>query len=212
MTDGNNFHFTFNFHAPVGQQISHVDKLEAHFDKDMSMQVVDANAMTNVHEEEPLRNYIFHERMFNTNERLVRLRNTIASAIDMGEESALYGIPQEKRIHPNARNEWYYIVKAIEESEISKPFAITHFVEQMMEWYPHLFPSALGEEREFVKRRLSKAISEEKGLWKHGKMKEVISLGDMWAKRNLLALDPAKMERIYAIAYKGLYQNLKNLK
>ena len=47
MTDGNNFHFTFNFHAPVGQQISHVDKLEAHFDKDMSMQVVDANAMTN---------------------------------------------------------------------------------------------------------------------------------------------------------------------
>ena len=53
MSDGNNFHFTFNFHGPVGQQISHVDKLEAHFDKDMSMQVVDANAMTNSNDEEP---------------------------------------------------------------------------------------------------------------------------------------------------------------
>ena len=33
--------FTFNFNAPVGQNIAHVDKLEAHFDKDMTMQVVD---------------------------------------------------------------------------------------------------------------------------------------------------------------------------
>ena len=44
MSDGNNFHFTFNFHGPVGQQIAHVDKLEAHFDKDMTMQVVDTAA------------------------------------------------------------------------------------------------------------------------------------------------------------------------
>ena len=56
MTDGNNFHFTFNFHAPVGQQISHVEKLEAHFDKDMSMQVIDTGAVMNADEdeEEPL--------------------------------------------------------------------------------------------------------------------------------------------------------------
>lgn len=30
---------TFNFYAPIGQQIAHVDKIEAHFDKDMGMQV-----------------------------------------------------------------------------------------------------------------------------------------------------------------------------
>ena len=47
MSNGNNIHFTFNFHAPVGQQIAHVDKLETHFDKDMSMQVVDTDAMMN---------------------------------------------------------------------------------------------------------------------------------------------------------------------
>ena len=37
--------FTFNFNAPVGQNIAHVDKLEAHFDKDMTMQVVDTKGL-----------------------------------------------------------------------------------------------------------------------------------------------------------------------
>lgn len=41
MNEKNTLNFTFNFHAPVGQNIAHVDKLEAHFDKDMTMQVVD---------------------------------------------------------------------------------------------------------------------------------------------------------------------------
>ena len=37
----NTLNFTFHFNAPVGQNIAHVDTLEAHFDKDMTMQVVD---------------------------------------------------------------------------------------------------------------------------------------------------------------------------
>ena len=41
MSDNKTINFTFNFNAPVGQNIAHVDKLEAHFDKDMTMQVVD---------------------------------------------------------------------------------------------------------------------------------------------------------------------------
>ena len=41
----NTLNFTFNFNAPVGQNIAHVDKLEAHFDKDMTMQVVDTEAL-----------------------------------------------------------------------------------------------------------------------------------------------------------------------
>ena len=41
----NTLNFTFNFNAPVGQNIAHVDKLEAHFDKDMTMQVVDTKSM-----------------------------------------------------------------------------------------------------------------------------------------------------------------------
>lgn len=162
--------------------------------------------------EEPLRNHIFQERIFDTNERLIALRNTIASAIDMGEATIMSGKPQEVRINPNVKNEWYYIVKAIGEAGITKKFAVTHFVEQMMKWFPILFPSSSKEEWEKFKRRLSKSISEEKSLWKHGKMKDVIPLKDMWAKRSQIRMDSSKMERIYAIAYKGLYQNLVDLK
>ena len=43
--DNKTINFTFNFNAPVGQNIAHVDKLEAHFDKDMTMQVVDTKAV-----------------------------------------------------------------------------------------------------------------------------------------------------------------------
>lgn len=45
MSKERNITFTFNFNAPVGQQIAHVDKIEAHFDKDMTMQVVDTKGL-----------------------------------------------------------------------------------------------------------------------------------------------------------------------
>ena len=50
----NTLNFTFNFNAPVGQNIAHVDKLEAHFDKDMTMQVVDGEALAPTLDPSPL--------------------------------------------------------------------------------------------------------------------------------------------------------------
>lgn len=37
---------TMNFNGSIGQQIAHVDKIEAHFDKDMGMQVVSDGVVT----------------------------------------------------------------------------------------------------------------------------------------------------------------------
>lgn len=45
MSNEKNVNFNFNFYAPVGQNIAHADKVEVHFDKDMSMQVVDTQAV-----------------------------------------------------------------------------------------------------------------------------------------------------------------------
>ena len=45
MSNEKTINFTFNFNSPVGQNIAHVDKLEAHFDKEMTMQVVDTVAL-----------------------------------------------------------------------------------------------------------------------------------------------------------------------
>ena len=43
-----NVNQTFNFYAPIGQQIAHVDKIEAHFDKDMTMHVDDSDGTLSV--------------------------------------------------------------------------------------------------------------------------------------------------------------------
>lgn len=163
-------------------------------------------------DDEPLRNIIFIERLFDSNARLSKLRDTIAAAIDMGDATIMYGQPQQVRINPEVQSDWYYIVKAIEEAKVARKFTITGFIDQMTEWFPMLFPDETKEQWEKYKRRLSKSISDEKSLWRYGKMKEVVTLRDMWAKRKNVRLDQAKMERVYAIAYKGLYTSLTNLK
>ena len=63
----NTLNFTFNFNAPVGQNIAHVDKLEAHFDKDMTMQVIDTKAM----EASPLPEVLLTEKARELHAKLV---------------------------------------------------------------------------------------------------------------------------------------------
>ena len=63
----NTLNITFNFNAPVGQNIAHVDKLEAHFDKDMTMQVVDTKAM----EASPLPEVLLTEKARELHAKLV---------------------------------------------------------------------------------------------------------------------------------------------
>ncbi|HIY87860.1 MAG TPA: hypothetical protein H9824_04025 [Candidatus Bacteroides pullicola] len=164
-------------------------------------------------EEDLLKNLIFNERLFDTNRKLIALRSTIAAAIDTGDASIIYGTPQEMRINPGVQGEWYYIVKAIEEARVGKNnFAVTSFIDQMLDWYPTVFSIASSDEWNKYKRHLAKSISEEKRLWRYGKAKTIITLQDMWAKRKYLQMEQAKMERIYSIAYTGLYKKLVDLK
>lgn len=166
-----------------------------------------------VTEEDPLKNLIFNERLFDSNSRLSKLRNTIAGAIDMGDATIMYGKPQEMRINPAIQNEWYYIVKAIEESGVAKgKLTDTGFVEQMVEWFPMLFPDETPEKFKEYKRKLTKSISGERTLWKQGRMKTVVTLREMWAKGVSKILGTAKAERVYEIAYKGLFTSLETLK
>jgi len=164
-------------------------------------------------EEELLKNLIFNERLFDTNKKLIALRSAIAAAIDTGDASIIYGTPQEMRINPGVQGEWYYIVKAIEEARVGKSnFTVTTFIDQMLNWYPTVFSISSSDEWNRYKRRLAKSISEEKRLWRYGKAQTIITLQDMWAKRKHIQMDQAKMERIYAIAYTGLYKRLMDLK
>ena len=181
---------------------------EIHFGTPSGKQTNDAPA-----EDEPLRNIIFNERLFDSNAWLLKLRDTIAAAIDMGDATIMYGHPQQVRINPSVKNEWYYVMKAVKEAGITKSsFGDTTFVEQMVEWFPMLFPDDNPEKFKDYKRKLARSVSGERSLWKKGKMKQEVTLKDMWAKGMAKVIGAAKAERVYEIAYKGLFASLVVLK
>ncbi len=161
---------------------------------------------------ESLRPGIFDTRIFDSDERLRKLRATIASAIDMGDATIMYGQPQALRIDPTVQSEWYYILKPIEEASITKGLADTKFVEQMVEWFPMLFPDESPEYFKEFKRKLLRSISAERTRWRKGKTKDVVCLREMWSKRIATMLGDAKANRVWEIAYQGLYTSLTKLK
>lgn len=131
----------------------------------------------------------------------------------MGDYNNVFGELNRKRIDPGVQSEWYYILKAIEESGAAKKrFSVGDFVEQMLSWYPWIFKDfeTLEEKNEFV-RRMEKSISHEKNLWKYGAGKEMTCIKDMWARWRSLQIDFAKVERVQPIV-KALYDGLTNLK
>ena len=78
----NTLNFTFNFNAPVGQNIAHVDKLEAHFDKDMTMQVVDTDSLAR--EEHGLPEHGLPEALLTDKARALHTRLREAGMVDEG--------------------------------------------------------------------------------------------------------------------------------
>jgi hypothetical protein len=159
-----------------------------------------------------LRNQIFNGRLFDTNEKLLRLRRVIAHSIDMGEYNAMFGEPNPSTIDPNVQGEWYYLMKALEESEVAKKFSVSSFIDQMIDWYPWLFSFETPEDMQAFKRKMEKSISHEKSIWKYGKAKEVTKLKDMWARYHQANIDYAKVERMFNAAYTGLCVKLVALK
>lgn len=168
---------------------------------------------TSFHSEDILQNIIFNARLFDTNELLLELRSTIACAIDMGDQQVLYGPLQNKyTINPNVQAEWYYIEKAIEESEVARNITDVKFIDQIVRWFPLLFDLNTPEEMKLFKRKLAKSISAERKLWRHGRAKEVTSLRNMLAMQKQLGIDYSKVERMFNAAYEGLYKPLVTLK
>lgn len=160
-----------------------------------------------------LRNYIFDTRLFDSDDKLNALLGEIAKSIDLGEYNAIYGSNEHGRINPSAKNEWYYIFEALQESGVCRQsVGDKEFVEQMMEWFPTVFSYDTPEEMKSMTDKLRKSISHERAQWKYGESKEVTRLKDMWARRNQLGIAYEKVSRFYEIAYRGLYVWLVEMK
>lgn len=163
-------------------------------------------------EEDIVKNLIFKTKIFDSNARLVALRGLVANAINMSEYNKLYGERNPYTIDPEAQNEWYYIMRALEEAEIVCSMTVPKFIDQMIAWFPFLFSFHTAHELDMFKRNLGKSISHEKGLWKYGRAKEVTRLKDMWARCQQLGIDTAKVDRMHNAVYIGLLLKLLKLR
>ena len=190
----------------IGDHLAQKDGKTLHEDIPHSEENVDDE------DETILKNIIFNFKVFDTNEKLIRLRKVIAHSIDMGEYNAMFGEPNPSTIDPDVQGEWYYLMKALEESEVAKKFSVPSFIDQMIDWYPWLFTFETPEDMQAFKRKMEKSISHEKSIWKYGKAKEVTKLKDMWARYNQTNIDYAKVERMFNAAYTGLCVKLVALK
>ncbi|MCQ2273311.1 MAG: hypothetical protein MJZ86_00790 [Bacteroidales bacterium] len=152
--------------------------------------------------DEHLENKIFSVRLFNTENRLQTLRNTIASHINLYEDNDKFVSHSQFHIEPSAQNEWYYILAAICESNVLANNKCTDvgFIDQVFLWFPWLFDVKSAEELVSFKRNFAKSISAERGLWKYGKKKEVTSIANMWARHRVLNIEESKVERLQPVA------------
>lgn len=190
----------------IGDHLAQKDGKPLHEDIPHSEENVDDE------DETILKNIIFNSKVFDTNEKLLRLRKVIAHSIDMGEYNAMFGEPNPSTIDPDVQGVWYYLMKALEESEVAKKFSVPSFIDQMIDWYPWLFSFETPEDMQAFKRKMEKSISHEKSIWKYGKAKEVTKLKDMWARYHQANIDYAKVERMFNAAYTGLCVKLVALK
>lgn len=127
--DANRPHITqtMNFNAPIGQQISHVDKMEAHFDKDMGMQITNAgevdNGMKSEGDEDPVITRlmpIFYNDKEEVGKFLSRIKGvkpteitaTVTRLVREGKVSALsckgdmWKIMYDAGLYQNEKNTW----------------------------------------------------------------------------------------------------------
>lgn len=158
---------------------------------------------------EELENIIFNHRIFDTDDKLTKLRDLIAASINMGEDNGKLVLPEKEQINPGAKNEWYYILKAIEEAGVinGRKFKDSTFIEQMISWFPWLFQFDSAEEMNVYKRNWQKSISHERSLWR--RKGNVTPIKDMWANYKNLNLERSKVVRMNTIA-KGLLRKLSD--
>lgn len=156
-------------------------------------------------EGEPLSNHIFDDQILNSNERLVKLRQTIAEAIGQGNAD---------KIDLEHANEWYWLYAALLDAGLletrrNRENAVTDvgFVKQMALWFPHVLD--INDEKKI--RQICKGLSTERTKWTmNGKQ---INLVDIEAnKRRLTAMRETKISRIVSVVYQGVYVPLAKLK
>ena len=149
-----------------------------------------------------LTNDIFNDELFNTNERLVALRDAIVS-----------GVTGKDCLDLTSGHEWFWLYAALYDAGVletrkNRENVVTDagFVRQMAKWLSNI----VGTINEKRVRQLCKSMSAERGKWMMNG--QPLSLVDLEAnKRRLRAMKENKINRIIRVAYERLYLPLMKL-
>ena len=157
-------------------------------------------------------NNIFRRKLFNTNAKVVRLRDAIGARIKGTKLTDGNGLAEDRpQIDPSMQNEWYYVWKMVVESELlERKVTARAFIAQMLEWYPEVFDEMADEKQKtaFVEK-MGKSISREKSKWMQGGQE--VPFKDMMSKWPELQLDHNKVKQMFLVC-RDLRDALQNLK
>ena len=94
--------------------------------------------------EEPLENIIFNPRLFNTNEKLTKLKNAMKAFISINPAK------DEKKIDASAKNQYFYLYAALWSlPNVLADDSMVNFIRQMALWFPEQIPSDKKEQRKY---------------------------------------------------------------
>ena len=105
--------------------------------------------------EESLENIIFNPRLFNTPEKLAKLKNTMKAFI------CIHPADGEKRIDSSSKNQYFYLYAALWSlPDVLADDSMVNFIRQMALWFPEQIPSDKKEQRKY-----EQSLSHEKKKW-----------------------------------------------
>lgn len=208
----NNFGPIIHNEAGATVNVSAKDALETYTQALRNGLFVDEIPNPTVSSSPELCNYIFTSKVFNTNSRVVRLRDAIGARIKGAKLIDSSGLAEDRtQIDPSMQNEWYYIWKMVKDSGLlSRKVTVRAFIGQMLNWFPEVFEELAEEEQRAVfVRKMEKSISAEKRKW--NSCGQEVPFKDMNHKWSELHLD-WKIVEPKILVCRDLRDALQNLK
>ena len=152
---------------------------------------------------EILENVIFNPILFNTHEKLTKLKRTIGTFISNNPTK------DEKKIDARTKNQFFYLYAALWSlPDVLADDSMVSFVRQMALWFPECLPSEKKEQRNY-----EQSLSHEKKKWEREDELLKVSEWKTFIKKSGMRLKKAKhFEALAMTIYTTVNELLKSIR
>ena len=132
--------------------------------------------------EEPLENIIFNPKIFNTPEKLIKLKEAISAFISDNP------VKDEKKIDARTKNQFFYLYAALWSlPNVLANDSMASFIRQMAMWFPEWIPL----EKKML-RNYELSLSHEKKKWEQNKKLLKVTEWKTFVKRSGMSIKKAE--------------------